>query len=148
MKILSSMRRQRALLNCAPISAPRLADRSMRSAISRADGSVEFTNQQNFDRAVARLIRLIPIPAESAEWFSEKDLVPASRWSWKKMLRNPAVLAISIAVAVIAGVFVFDFASHLNDFPGSATARKLLGIAASTRPLMLDPVNAEAGTLS
>src|SRR5206468_2436329 len=48
----------------------------------------------------------------------------------------------------IAGVFVFNFVSHLNDFPGSATARKLLGIAASTRPLMLDPVNAEAGTLS
>ena len=76
---------------------------------------------------------------------------PASiglEWTWKKMVRNPAVLAISIAVAVIAGVFVFNFLSHLNDFPGSATARKLLTIAASTRPVMLDPVNAEAGTLS
>jgi len=45
-------------------------------------------------------------------------------------------------------VFVFNFVSHLNDFPGSATARKLLGVAASTRPVMLDPVNADAGTLS
>jgi hypothetical protein len=148
MKLLSSMRRQRTLLNCAPIGAGRSADRPMRSALSRADGSVDFTNQQNFDRAVARLVRLIPIPAESAEWLSEKDLVPASRLSWKKMVRNPAVLAISIALAVIAGVFVFNFLSRLNDFPGSATARKLLGIAASTRPVMLDPVNAEAGTLS
>jgi hypothetical protein len=58
------------------------------------------------------------------------------------------VWAISIAVVVIAGVFVFNFVSHLNDFPGSTTARKLLGIAASTRPVMLDPVSAEAGTLS
>jgi len=148
MKLLSSIRRQRSLLNCAPISARQSADRSMRSAISRADGSVEFTNQQNFDRAVARLVRLIPIPAESAEWFSEKDLVPTSRLPWKKMVHNPAVLAISIAVAVIAGVFVFNFLSRLNDFPGSATARKLLGVAASTRPVMLDPVNADAGTLS
>src|SRR5215831_1696062 len=148
MKLLSSIRRQRSLLNCAPISARQSADRSMRSAISRADGSAEFTNQQNFDRAVARLVRLIPIPAESAEWFSEKDLVPTSRLTWKKMVRNPAVVAISIAVAVIAGVFVFNFLGHLNDFPGSATARKLLGVAASTRPVMLDPVNAEAGTLS
>jgi len=73
---------------------------------------------------------------------------PASKRTWKNTLRNPAVLAISIAVAVIAGVFVFNFVSHLNDFPGSATARKLLGIAASTRSVMLDPVNAEAGTLS
>src|SRR4029453_12221455 len=99
--------------------------------ISHADGAAEFVHQQNFDRAVARLVRLIPIPAESAEWFSEKDLVPVSKRTWKKTLRNPAVLAISIAVAVIAGVFVFNFASHLNDFPASATARKLLGFAAS-----------------
>src|SRR5262249_49382812 len=148
MKMLSSMRRQTALLNCAPMSAIQSADRSMRSAISRADGSADFENQQNFDRAVARLVRLITIPAETAEWFSEKDLTPASKSTWKKMVRNPAVLAISIAVAVIAGVFVFNFVSHLNDFPGSTTARKLLGVAASTRPVMLDPVNAEAGTLS
>ena len=120
----------------------------MRAAISRVDGAADFISQQNFDRAVARVVRLIPIPAESAEWFSEKDLVPASQGTWKKMMRNPAVLAISIAVAVIAGVFVFNFLSHLNDFPASATARKLLGTAASTRPVMLDPVNAEAGTLS
>jgi hypothetical protein len=142
------MRRQRALLNCAPIRADQSVERSMRAAISRFDGSADFISQQNFDRAVARVVRLIPIPAESAEWFSEKDLVPASRWTWKKMMRNPAVLAISIAVAVIAGVFVFNFLSHLSDFPASATARKLLGTAASTRPVMLDPVNAEAGTLS
>jgi hypothetical protein len=45
----------------------------------------------------------------------------------EKHVRNHAVLAISIAVVVIAGVFVFNFVSHLNDFPGSATARKLLG---------------------
>src|SRR6266700_6778692 len=148
MKLLSLMRRQRALLNCAPIRADQSVERSMRAAISRVDGSADFISQQNFDRAVAHVVRLIPIPAESAEWFSEKDLVPASRWTWKKMMRNPAVLAISIAVAVIAGVFVFNFLSHLNDFPASATARKLLGTAASTRPVMLDPVSAEAGTLS
>jgi len=148
MKLLSLMRRQRALLNCAPIRADQSVERSMRAAISRVDGSADFISQQTFDRAVARVVRLIPIPAESAEWFSEKDLVPASRWTWKKMMRNPAVLAISIAVAVIAGVFVFNFLSHLNDFPASATARKLLGTAASTRPVMLDPVSVEAGTLS
>jgi hypothetical protein len=148
MKLLSLMRRQRSLWNCAPISARHPADRAMRSAISRADGSAEFADQQNFDRAVASVVSLISIPAESAEWFSEKDLVPVSKRTWKNTLRNPAVLAISFAVVVIAGVFVFNFVSHLDDFPGSATARKLLGVAASTRPVMLDPVTAEAGTLS
>ena len=148
MKTLGLLRRQRALLNCAPISEDRLTDRSMRSAVSSAAASADFVNQQNFDRAVAELIRLIPIPPETAEWFSEKDLVVGSKWTWKKMVRNPAVLAISIAVAVIAGVSVFLLVSHLNDFPGSAIARKLLAVAASTRPVMLDPVSTEAGTLS
>ena len=148
MRRLPLLRRQRALLNCAPISQDRLADRSMRAAVARADDSGEFLNQQNFDRAFAELIRLIPIPPETAEWFSEKDLGVGSKWTWRKMARNPAVLAISIAVVVIAGVSVFQVISRLNDFPGSATARKLLTVAASTRPVMLDPVSTEAGTLS
>src|SRR6266702_8515101 len=148
MRMLRLLRRQRSLLNCAPISQDRLADRSMRAAVARADDSDEFRNQQNFDRAVAELVHLIPIPPETAEWFSEKDLAVGSKWTWRKMARNPAVLAISIAVVVIAGVSVFQVLSRLNDFPGSATARKLLTVAASTRPVMLDPVSTEAATLS
>src|SRR3989442_4211829 len=148
MRMLRLLRRQRALLNCAPISQDRLADRSMRAAVSRADDSDEFVNQPSFERAGAALVCLIPIPPETAEWFSEKALVVGSKWTWKKMARNPAVLAISIAVVVIAGVSVFQLLGRLNDFPGSATARKLLTVAASTRPVMLDPVSAEAGTLS
>src|SRR5258708_6558551 len=128
MKMPSLSRGQRTLLNCAPISQDRLADRSMRSVVSRAAASADFVNQQNFDRAVAEVVRLIPVPSETTEWFSEKDLVLGSKWTWKKMVRNPAVLAISLAVAVIAGVSVFLLVSHLNDFPGSATARKLLTV--------------------
>jgi hypothetical protein len=142
------LRGQRTLLNCAPVSEDQLTDHSMRSAVARAAGSAEFVNQQNFDRAVAELVGLIPIPSETTEWFSEKDLTLRPKWTWKKMVRNPAVLAISIAVAVIAGVSVFNVVSRLHDFPGSATARKLLTVAASTRPVMLDPVETEAGTLS
>ena len=136
MKMSRLLRRQHTLLNCAPISHDRLADRSMRAVVARADDSDEFRNQQNFDRAVAEIVHLIPIPPETAEWFSEKDLTVGSKWTWRKMARNPAVLAISIAVVVIAGVSVFQ------------VLRKLLGTAASTRPVMLDPVSTEAGTLS
>lgn len=120
----------------------------MRSSVARAADSSEFANQQNFDRAVAELVRLVPIPPETAEWFSERDLAVGSKWTWKKLVRNPAVLAISIAVLVIAGVFVWQFLTRLNEFPGSATARRLLSVAASTRPVMLDPVSTEAGMLS
>jgi hypothetical protein len=120
----------------------------MRSAVVRARTSDEFGNQQNFDRAVAALVRAIPVPPETAEWFSAKDLTAPSKWTWRKMARNPAVLAIGIALAVIAGVFVVNFLGHLHDFPGSGTARKLLTIAGSARSVLLDPVNVDAGTLS
>src|SRR5213596_1700042 len=141
-------RRQRALANCAPITEERARHRSMRSAVFRAGGSNEFVNQQSFDRAVAALVHAIPIPPETAEWFSDKDLISPSKWTWKKTARNPAVLAIGIALAVIAGVFVFNFVGRLSDFPGSGTARKLLSSAGSTRSVLLDPVIGDAGTLS
>jgi len=147
MKTQRLSRRQRTLLNCAPIDEEPIRDRSMRSAVFRARGSNEFANQQSFDRAMAALVDAIPIPAESAEWFSAKDFVSASKWTWRKMARNPAVLAVGIAVLVIGGVFIFYFVSRLNDFPGSATARKLLTLASSTRSVLLDPINADAGTL-
>ena len=124
-----------------------MRDRPMRAVMSRAGKSSEFVNQQNFDRAVAALVRAIPIPPETAEWFST-DLISPSKWTWKKTVRNPAVLAIGLALIVIAGVLIFQFVARLNDFPGSATARKLLAIAGSTRSVLLDPVNADAGTLS
>src|SRR6058998_1985147 len=148
MNMPSLSRRQRALANCAPITEERARDRSMRSAVFRAGGSNEFVNQQSFDRAVAALVHAIPIPPETAEWFSTKDLTSPSKWTWKKTARNPAVLAIGIALVVIAGVLVFQFVGRLNDFPGSATARNLLRIAGSTRSVLLDPVSADAGTLS
>lgn len=148
MRTLGILRRRRALLNCAPISQDHLADRSMRAAVSRENGSDGFVNQQNFDRAVAELVRLVPIPPESAEWFLDKEAIRARKWTWKKIVLNPAVLAISIALIVIAGVSAFHVVSRLNDFPGSATGRKLLTVAGSTRSVMLDPVSAEAGTLS
>jgi hypothetical protein len=148
MKTPQLSRRQRAFANCAPISEERIRDRSMRSAVFRARSSDEFANQQNFDRAVATLVRAIPVLPETAEWFFNKDLIAPSKWTWRKTARNPAVLAIGIALAVIAGVFVINFLGRLHDFPGSGTARKLLTIARSTRSILLDPVTVDAGTLS
>jgi hypothetical protein len=148
MRTLRLLRRRRALLSCAPISHDHLADRSQRAAVSREDGSEEFVNQQTFDGALAELVRLVPIPPESAEWFLDKEAVRRSKWTWRRIVLNPAVLAISSALLVIAGVFTFHVLGRLNDFPGSPTARKLLTVAGSTRSVTLDPVSAEAGTLS
>src|SRR5207245_3255720 len=101
MTALGLLRRRRALLNCAPISHDHLADRSMRAAVSRADGSDEFVNQQNFDRAVAELIRLVPLPPESADWFLDKEAVRGQKGRWRRFIFNIAVLHSVIVFVVI-----------------------------------------------
>lgn len=140
-------RQQQVLLKLAPISEDLINDRAMRTAIFKAKGSDEFVNQQNFDRAIAELVHSIPIPGDVAEWFTSEDLAPSHKFSWKKTAQNPAVLAVGLALAVIAGVFVFQFAEHMNDFPGISTARKLLATASSTRSVLLEPLSADAGAM-
>lgn len=147
MKLAQLSRRQRMLAHCAPISEERVNDRAMRGAISQARKTEDFAHQQSFDRAVTELIRAIPIPSEIAEWFSTEHIISGPRRTWQKLVRNPAILAIGLALGVIAGVFVYQFIEHLHDFPGSGTARRMLKVASSTRSMVLDPIKTDAGAL-
>ena len=141
-------RGQRALVQCAPFNEQRIHERAMRAAVFRVRKADDFTNQQAFDRALAALVQATPIPAEVEEWFSKETMVAPPRWTWRKTARNPAILAIGIAVAVMAGIFIFHVLEHRNDFPGAETARKLLTTASSSRSVLLDPVKTDAGALS
>jgi len=136
------------LVQCAPFNEQRINDRSMRAAVFRVRKADDFTNQQAFDRAIAALVQATPIPAEVEEWFSKETMVAPPRWTWRKTARNPAILAIGIAVAVMAGIFIFHIMEHRHDFPGAETARKLLITASSSRSVLLDPVKTDAGALS
>lgn len=123
----------------------------MRSAVGRAQKSksaADFAKQQAFDAAVAALVRAIPVGPEIAEWFANETLVPSGRRKWKKILLNPAVLSIALALAVIAAIFGYRVRENLHDFPGAGASRKMLSIAASTRSVLLDPVRTDAGALS
>lgn len=140
-----------SLARCAPITEKPGTDRAMRIAIQRARGgnkAVRFAQQQAFDGAIAKLVRAISVDAQVAEWFANESLIPSVKRSWKKILLNPAVLAIALAVAVIGGVFAYRVHEHLRDFPGADRARRLLSIASSTRSVLLDPLQTEAGGLS
>jgi len=147
MRIVRLSRRQRLLASCAPIREELINDRSMRAAVFCARGSDEFAKQQSFDRAVATLVRSVPVPPEIGAWFSSESPIARPRLRWKKTAQNPAVLAIGIALAVIAGVFILHLFEHLHDFSGSETAQRLLTIASSTRSVLLDPVRTDAGAL-
>ena len=140
-------RRQRMFVQCASFSDERIRDRRMRAAVFRVRKSEEFENQRNFDRAVAELVQSIPIPTEVTEWLSKGTFVAARPRTWKQIVFNPVVLAIGIAVGVIAGIFVFKLVERMNEFPGETTAKRLLTVASSAKPMMLDPVKADAGAL-
>lgn len=124
----------------------------MRMAVQRAKRkgptAAAFSQQQAFDRAVAKLVHGIPVSAEISEWFRNEKLIPQKRRGWRKTWRNPVVLSIAFALVVIAGVAIFVVVERMNDFPGSSGARKLLTVASSMRGVKLDPVEAEAGSLS
>lgn len=144
-------RQSQMLARVAPITDKAGTDRRMRTAVLRAKrkgpAALEFANQQAFDRAVAALVRDIPVSAEISEWFRNEKLIPQKKRGWKKAVRNPAVLSIALALAVIAGVFIFVVMERMSDFPGSRTARKLLTIAGSMRGVPVDTVEADAGSL-
>jgi hypothetical protein len=140
-----------ALARCAPITEKSGTDRAMRVAIQRArrgKKAAPFGQQQAFDGAIAKLVRAIPVDAQVAEWFANESLIPLAKRPWKKILLNPAVLAIGLAIAVIGGVFAYHVHERLLDFPGADKARRLLSVAASTRSVLLDPLKTEAGALS
>jgi hypothetical protein len=130
-----------------------MQDRAMRVAAFRARKHKQtgqaFAHQQAFDRAAAALVHGIHAPKEAAEWFVNENLVAAVRKrAWKKTARNPAIVAVGLAVAVILVIAVHNFLEHLKEFPGSASARKLLTVASATRMSQLEPVRTDAGDLS
>lgn len=140
-------RRQRVLVQCAPFNDDRIDDRAMRAAVFRVKKTEEFTDQRAFDQAVASLVQAIAIPTPVTEWLSKGTFVAAPRRTWRQFVMNPVVLAIGIAVGVITGIFVFKLIERLNEFPGEPTAKRLLNVASSTKPVMLDPVKTDAGAL-
>ena len=140
-------RRDKMLMHCAPINEEHVDDRALRTAIHHAKKVDAYVIQQNFDKAVAALVQVIPIPKEIVDWIPPDTFIAPTRRPWKKYAQNPAFLATGIAVLVIAIIAIFQLVDRLNRFPGEPTARRLLTTAGSTHAMMLDPVKTDAGAL-
>src|SRR5437763_7619857 len=138
----------RTLADCAPIANAKAPDRRMRTAVSRAKRIEGFAAQQSFDRAVAKLVQATPVTPEIQEWFANGKMAEGAKRNWRKTAFHPAILAIGIALVVIAVVAWIKFDEQMHAFPGTATAKKLLNVAAMTRPSEFEPVQTEAGTLN
>ena len=140
-------RRQRAYMLCAPLNDDRIHDRGMRAAVFKVRKTDDFARQRGFDEAIAELAQAIQIPPQVTEWMSKGTFVATPKWSWKRTVQNPVVIAVAVAVAVIAGIFVFQLIERLTAFPGQSTAKRLLITASSAKPVLLDPLKTEAGSL-
>jgi hypothetical protein len=119
----------------------------MRAAVFKVKKTEAFAHQRAFDQAINSLVQAIPVPDQVHEWVAKGTFIAPKRRTWKQMVFNPVVLAIAIAVGVIAGISVFKLIERLNEFPGEPTAKRLLNVASSTKPVMLDPVKTDAGAL-
>ncbi len=141
-------RRKRDLIEVAPISDAPPSDRAMRSALESArtipEAAASFTAQQQFDHALAKLAGTIPIPEEVAQWSTNAALIKGAKRSWKKTAGHPAILATALAILVLAGIGIFFFVERLHEFPGSATAKKMLMAANSARRSQFEPLNTDA----
>jgi len=141
-------RRKRDLLECAPISDTPPSDRAMRSALETARtipaAAATLSAQHQFDLALAELVQRIAIPQEAQEWFVNAALIKGAKRSWKRTARHPAILATALAVLVLAGIAVFFFVERLHEFPGSATAKKLLVMASNATHSQFEPLHTDA----
>ncbi len=151
MSIFHMSRREKALARIAPITEKPGTDRRTRIAVLRAKRSksmsAQFAHQQAFDKAVVEVVQTIPVSTEIAEWFRNEKLIPKSKRRWRKVARNPAVIAVALATAVIIGVLTLQVMERLRDFPGSKMARKMLTLASSTRGADLERLETQAGGL-
>jgi hypothetical protein len=141
-------RRKRDLIECAPISDAPPSDRAMRSALESArtipEAAASLTAQQQFDQALAKLAGTIPIPEEAEQWFVNVALIKGAKRSWKKTAQHPAILATALAMLVLAGIAIFFFVEQMHEFPGSATAKKMLVVASSVRRSEFERLNTDA----
>ncbi len=141
-------RRKRALIEVAPISDAPASDRAMRAALEIArtipEAAASLTAQQQFDQALAGLVRRIQIPQAAAEWFVNANLIRGQKRSWLKTARHPAILATALAMLVLTGIAIFFFVERLHEFPGSETAQRLLVHASATRRQQFEPLNTDA----
>ena len=126
---------RQAIARCAPPLKPRAPFQRLRPAL---------TAQHRFDVALSDLVRNIAIPREAEEWFVNAALIKGAKRSWKKTARHPAILATALAVLVLTGTGIFFFLEQLHEFPGSATAKRLLGVAATSRHVQFEPLNTDA----
>lgn len=120
----------------------------MRAALENArtipEAAASLTAQQQFDHAMAGLVRKIAIPKAAEEWSLNVALLKGATRSWRKTAQHPAILSIALALLVLAGLGIFFFVERAQEFPGSNTARKLLAVANSTQRSDFEPLNTDA----
>jgi hypothetical protein len=89
--------------------------------------------QQSFDRALAKLVQATPVSREIEEWFANEKMTAGAKRSWKKTAFHPGHFGNWNRTGGDSGSRMDQVRRANACFPGTATAKKLLNVAAMTR---------------
>ena len=108
----------------------------------------QLAGQTEFDERVLREIDELALPEGLAERMQAcmPDSVRSS-FQWRMLIRQPAFLAVLIALLVIGGWAIYFAWNRMQSFPGKENAAQLVEINDEMSGLELEPKSAELGNL-
>jgi hypothetical protein len=110
------------------------------------DLRVELAAQTEFDRVFVSAIAELEIPEGLGERI-ESERSPGSGLSFANALRQPAFVAVLIAVFVLGGWGIYIAWNRMENFPGRENAARLVEINDEMSGVELEPKTAEIGKL-
>ena len=142
-----------ARLACCRPDADALGCRKTRDALGRAasDPALRevFDLQRAFDAPLAAEVQALPLPADFQTTVEDGlRLATAGRpSSWRALLRQPAFLAVVLAVAFLAAWTAWALYERAMGFPGDEKVRQIVNLALKARLGSLEPSDIECGKL-
>ena len=108
-----------------------------------------FDLQRAFDAPLAAEAQALPLPTDF-QTTVEDGLRLAARGrpaSWRATLRQPAFLAVALAVAFLAAWGAWAVYERAMGFPGDENVRQIVNLALKARLGTLEPLDTECGKL-
>ena len=118
--------------------------KAVRAASKSPKGEAEVASQTALDRRLHEEIEAVELPDDLAL----PEMAALTKRGFRSLIRQPAVLAIGLAILVVVGVVVFTTVRKLDDFPGKDTVAELIEGTDEMNGMELEPITpTEVGKL-
>lgn len=127
-------------------------ERDVRAALRFAQKTPElgatFANQLAFDRALARHLEDVPVPAEAAAPLAEAAKRFEARRSRRFSFRDPAVLAAGLAFLFLVGLGAWILMGQMGSFAGMQEIAEMVADGNKAGPEKFEEIETRAGSLA